>query len=250
MSIGSTVCRRLPASTSEVVAALTTLALASYDQHLPAHLSLLTQDFPRMHPSPPRLHRRGTAPALTLWSSACILAWASAAVCLAPAPAWAEEGELAWSVGASTTFTISPLTSTTDVTRVAPMLRGAVRYGLSDFWEIGGELQAGVGLGGGLAVEAVSHLLLDVRLTLDALTWVPYLCAGGGALFRSDGPAAYVGGSGPAFDATLHIGVGVDYRPRREWSVGLVYRQHFVLSDLANNTGPMDITVMASFYSD
>ena len=177
---------------------------------------------------------------------ALTLAW----VALAPSPARAEEGELTWSAGLGNLLTIEPLDDAT-VTRYAPLLHGSFRYAFTDFWQFGGALRGGVSVGGGRRIEAVGQAFAELRLLIDALEWVPFIAAGTGVLFRSDGPKAYIAaGEGPQLDFTVHLGGGVDYRPQRDWSVGLVVRYHFALTDLPNTTGPIDITAVVSFYSD
>ena len=188
--------------------------------------------------------RPRTRPASTALAVAALL------VALAPTAVHAEEGELAWSVGAGFDSTLT-LASHGTVARWTPRIGGGVRYALDDFWELGGALAVGVGLGGGPRAEPVFHLLAEARYVIDALQWVPYLCAGAGLLVRGDGPDAYAGpGSGPAFDATLHLGFGVEYRPSRDWSVGAVARYHLALPDPTRTVGPIDVFLSASFYYD
>ncbi len=175
---------------------------------------------------------------------------AVALVALGPSPAHAEEGELAWSVGGGLHSTVT-LSGGGSTGRFYPLATGGVRYSLSDFWELGGFLSGGVGLGGGVRAEGMAHLAAEVRYVIDALQWVPYLCAGAGVLLRTDGPDVLTGvGSGPAVDATVHVGVGVEYRPSRDWSVGGVVRYHVALSDLSRTVGPIDVAITVSFYSD
>lgn len=135
--------------------------------------------------------------------------------------------------------------------RFFPLASGGVRYAVDDFWELGGFASAGVGVGGGLRPEGLAQLAFEARYVIDALTWVPYLCAGVGGLLRSDGPGAYDGlAAGPAIDLTAHAGFGVEYRPSRDWSVGAVARYHFALTDLARTIGPIDFVISVSFYRD
>ncbi len=72
----------------------------------------------------------------------------------------------------------------------------------------------------------------------------------GGISRKGVGPGAWSGIPGPRFDATAHLGGGVEYRPDRSWSLGLVFRYHATLTDLTGTVGPFDLSVTYSFYSD
>ena len=104
---------------------------------------------------------------------------------------------------------------------------GSFRYGLGDFWQLGGTLQAGVGFGAG-GPGFVGVASFDLHWIVDIVTWVPYLSLSAGALTRAPSPAA-----GFRLDASVGIGGGLDYRPERTWSVGFAARAEFPLTDLA-----------------
>ena len=136
------------------------------------------------------------------------------------------------------------------LTRLAPILELSYRYAVDDFWEFGGQLGVGAGLGADHQSEFVGHVAFESRYVIDALTWVPYLCIGLGALWRSDGPRAWAGGPEHAVDVTAHLGLGVEYRPARSWSIGLAAKYYLVLTDMAETTGPVHLNVSASWYLD
>lgn len=104
---------------------------------------------------------------------------------------------------------------------------GAFRFGIDDFWQLGGTLQAGVSAGAG-DPGFIGSVSFDLHWIVDIVTWVPYLSVSAGALARAPSPDA-----GFRLDAVVGIGGGIDYRPERGWSVGLVARAEFPLTDLA-----------------
>lgn len=164
-------------------------------------------------------------------------------------PAHAEEGELVGTFGGGVLLSTHGLNGST-IARIVPYADGGVRYAVSDFWEIGGMARVGGGLGGGQRPELVAQTFFEARFIIDALTWVPFLAAGVGLLIRSDGTRAWEGHAGPQFDATAHLGGGVEYRPERGWSLGLAFRYHATLSDLSRTVGPFDLAITYSFYTD
>jgi hypothetical protein len=176
---------------------------------------------------------------------------AAALLLAVPAGAGADEGELRVSVGAGVLLPVTALDAETSLTRPTPILDVAAVYAITDFWQIGLALRGGVALGGGRDPEGVGHVLLDGRFVIDALTWVPWLTFGAGLLVRQDGTDAYLGsGSGPDVDPTAHVGLGVDWRPARQWSLGAVARYHLVLTELDVTTGPVEISLFGSLYFD
>ncbi|MGM0574322.1 MAG: hypothetical protein ACQEXJ_01125 [Myxococcota bacterium] len=164
-------------------------------------------------------------------------------------PAAAEKGELTWMTGVGQlTLVTEDLPDT--VTRHATLVHGGARYAVTDFIQVGGLLRAGVGYGEGLDPEPVGQGLVEARYLIDALTWVPFLAAGFGGLYRGDGPDAYAGGEGPTWDVTAHGGIGVDWRPERRWSLGVVARYHVSLTELGEALGPFDVAVTFALYRD
>ncbi len=168
---------------------------------------------------------------------------------LVPFTAAAEEGESAWSVGAGLmTFTHARPEGT--VVRLAPIADVAYRYAVDDFWELGVAPAAGPGFGGDYPAEAVGRALFETRYVIDALTWVPYLCFGIGVLARGDGPSKWDGHQQPSVDMTGHAGLGVEWRPARSWSLGLVAKYHATITDLDQTVGPIEVGFSASWYVD
>ena len=163
--------------------------------------------------------------------------------------AHAEQGEGAWTLGGTVPIFTHP-TDDASLSRVAILGDLGLRYALDDFWELGAVVHGGIGLGGDQRPEGIGHALVETRYTIDALTWVPFLSAGLGCLIRSDGPASWRGVSGPRVDLTGHLGFGVEYRPERTWSLGLVARFHGVFTDIQDTIGPFGISMSWSGYWD
>lgn len=94
-------------------------------------------------------------------------------------------------------------------------ITAGMEWGLSDFWNLQATL-SGAG-GGASGVGAAGGTVgLQIATLVDATQWIPYLAAGvrGGLLDL---------GLDAQLDPYLEIygGGGVDFRPRRGWSVGL-----------------------------
>lgn len=118
---------------------------------------------------------------------------------------------------------------------------------LTDYWQAGLTVNWGPTFGYEEGVSQSWNANLEGRFVLDALTWVPYLSFGLGGLVRElpDG-----NGSAWRADASLFAGFGIDYRPKREWSVGFLARGHAVFTDETNPVGPFDAQIMASMHFD
>lgn len=84
------------------------------------------------------------------------------------------------------------------------------RYAWSDFIAFGAGVQHRQGLSA-LAAPAESALTADTRVVIDALTWVPSIAVGVGAVTAWDGSAAPL----------LRFAGALAYRPARDWSVQL-----------------------------
>jgi hypothetical protein len=119
------------------------------------------------------------------------------------------------------------------------------RHGLDDFWEIALQIGGGAALSDPEARHPVGTLHLEARYIIDALTWVPWISAGAGALTRFGG-----GDIDARTDVTAHLGVGLDYRPRREWGLSAAFRMHQAVTDLEATSGPMETTIAAAWYLD
>jgi len=148
-----------------------------------------------------------------------------------------EEGEVSVSAGGTVARWASADTSTVE----GGLALGATWW-LTDFWSAGLRLR-GVGtLSGPDAPAPAASAHLEARYVLDALTWVPWVCAGaGGSWGGSSGP-----GGGTA--GLVHAGLGLDYRPRRVWSVGIAGRYHLALTDLDQTTGPLELSLILRIY--
>jgi hypothetical protein len=168
---------------------------------------------------------------------------------LRPTPVLAEQGEQAWSGGVGL-MTMAHAAEVGPEMRFAPVAEISYRYAVDDFWELGGNLGVGVGLGGEMPEASLGYALFESRYVIDAMTWVPYLCFGLGVLLREDGPQAWSGEGGPTVDLTGHAGLGVEWRPARSWSLGLVVKYYLALTDVAGTTGPLHVAFSASWYID
>jgi hypothetical protein len=129
----------------------------------------------------------------------------------------------------------------------AAALGGAVgvRHGLDDFWEVALQLGGGAGISDPGSGHPMGTIHLEARYIIDALTWIPWISAGAGALARLGGKNVDA-----RTDATAHLGVGLDYRPRRSWGLSASFRVHQALTDQEATSGPMETTVAAAWYLD
>ena len=168
------------------------------------------------------------------------------ALCAAPASR-AEAGEWAWSVGGSVLSWQAEEQGALE-RRTAPGVALAVRVSPDDFWDLAMGIDGGAGFGGEDGPVAVGRFYAEARYVLDALTWVPWVCAGAGGLIHGDFGSA--GSSEDEISAaiTVHLGVGIAYRPRREWSLDLAYRKHTMATDIEGMAGPTEVAVTWSQY--
>ena len=180
---------------------------------------------------------------------ALILAVCLGSMLVAPNQAFAEEGEHALSAGASLMVLTHP-SDAGGMLRFAPGAGIGYRYAIDDFWELGASLTLGGSLGADKPEAFIGHALFESRYVIDALTWVPYLCFGLGALVRGGGPRLWESGMSPSVDLTGHAGLGVEWRPARSWSIGLEAKYVVVLSDISQTTGPVQVRASASWYFD
>lgn len=162
---------------------------------------------------------------------------------LAVTPARAEEGELALTLGVGA-WIESATVGDLEIASVAPVALAALRYGLSDFWQLGGSLSAGVSLSGDHDPAFVGTAHLEAYYFLDVVTWVLYAVAGAGVLVREAHPDVLAGtSSGPGADLSLLAGLGLDYRSAREWSLGLTIRYHVIVTDLERTSPSLAATL-------
>ncbi|MCA9516335.1 MAG: porin family protein [Myxococcales bacterium] len=165
------------------------------------------------------------------------------AVAGAASPAHAEEDELALTLGAGA-WIESATVGDAEIASVAPIALVGLRYGLSDFWQLGGSVTAGVSLSGDHDPAFVGTAHLEAYYFLDVVTWVLYGMAGAGVLVRDAHPDVLAGtASGPGFDLSVLAGLGLDYRPARDWSLGLAIRYHVVVTDLDRTSPTLSATL-------
>jgi len=120
-----------------------------------------------------------------------------------------------------------------------------VRYGVDDFWELAAQLGGGANVSESARGAGLGIAILEARYTIDALTWVPWVCAGVGAIGRdgaNDGAAR--------LDMIAHFGVGTEYRPERDWGLSFSARVHSPLTDPERSSGPVELTVAYAWYLD
>jgi hypothetical protein len=178
---------------------------------------------------------------------------AAAALAALPAPAARADAE-AW--------TVSPglLWRTADDGRVggwhAVGLGVGAHYGLDDFWQLGGTIEAAWMPVRGDTAEDPTGLLglarLDVRWLVDVLTWVPFVEASVGAVFRGRNAPADLGASpaSPRLDLLVMGSLGLDYRETRDFSVGLRVGVGGLLTDL-DRAGPLTrVDLVLNFHLD
>ncbi len=126
----------------------------------------------------------------------------------------------------------------------------SLTWSITEYWELSASIRGGGALAGDQP-EGIVHAILDCRYVIDALTWVPWLTMGVGALYRTRGTAAYLGdeSAAGALDMTAHAGLGVDYRPESNWSIGAVVRYNFAITDdISRVVGPIELSLSASYY--
>jgi len=145
----------------------------------------------------------------------------------------AEADEWALSLGAGLRGLIeAPTEDAESASRYAVGLTSRLRYGIDDFW------QAGVSIDLGLTIDDaafVCSLLAEAHYIIDIVSWVPHLTVGVGALVRDGTPS----NAGPALrtDLVVSIGGGVEYRPERDFAIGLSARYELVPTDFSRVDG-------------
>jgi len=161
----------------------------------------------------------------------------------------ANTGEWKLSLGVGVANTSSTNTPEDEplLTVTAPSIEISAINSLTDFWQIGLTANWGPTFGHADGMTHALNVNLEGRFILDALTWVPYLSFGIGGWARET----------PAenertwrLDASLFGGFGVDYRPQREWSLGLLARGHVLVTDIDGTVGPFDAQILFSLYFD
>ena len=156
----------------------------------------------------------------------------------------ADKGEWQMAAGLGTHILVTS-NGSTSTTQLAPTLQLGVAYAITDYWQLAIQLYGGAEVLQEKGPGGFAQALIEARFVLDALTWVPYLSVGFGTTVR-DNPAP----DATATDATAHLGIGVDYRPKRKWSIGLDARYNFLLTDFKGTTGPIQTTLTFKLYLD
>jgi hypothetical protein len=151
----------------------------------------------------------------------------------------AEADEWAWSLGAGLRGLIeAPTEDAESTSRYAVGLTSRLRYGIDDFW------QAGLSVDLGLTVDDaafVGSALAELHYIVDIVSWVPFLTVGVGALVRDGTPSA----AGPALrtDLVVAFGGGVEYRPDRDFAIGLSGRYELVPTDYSRVDGCFQVAL-------
>ncbi|MFT7580079.1 MAG: hypothetical protein ACI9MR_001746 [Myxococcota bacterium] len=208
---------------------------------------------------PTRYHSRQTpafhVAARLVWalSISALVAAVLLSLLLPTSAAHAEVDEFAVSVGPALWLSSATPTfaddSQLEVTSVAPAVHLGLRYGLTDFWQIGGSIGGGLALSGDHDPSFVGYAHTEAYYFLDALTWVVYGVAGVGVLARGQHPDVLVGtADGLRFDLSAALGAGLDYRPARDWSVGGAFRYHLVLTDFERTAPQFELAFTYTSY--
>jgi hypothetical protein len=159
--------------------------------------------------------------------------------CFAPVPnAMAERGEVTVAMNAS-----AWLTTTDSGERYGPVGGFDIHWAPHDSWQVGGIVRGGGLCPIGERCHGIGQASIEGRFVFDALTWVPWIAIGTGVLVRADKAASHV-------NPLVHAGLGVDWRPSREWSVGGAVRYHLQVLDLSQTIGPIELAFSAAFYFD
>jgi hypothetical protein len=119
------------------------------------------------------------------------------------------------------------------------------RYGVDDFWEIAAQVGGGANVTESSRGAGFGVATLEARYIIDALTWVPWVCAGMGAIARGG-----LNDQDPRLDMAAHLGVGLDYRPERAWGLSFSARVHSPLTDPERSSGPLETTLAYAWYLD
>ena len=150
--------------------------------------------------------------------------------CVAVAPARAEADEWALSIGPVYRGLVEPFdTADGESTIFRSAVGGLVRlrYGVDDFFQIGGSLDAGVGLPNDISpVAPIAAAFFEAHYVVDIVTWVPYATLGIGGILRGAAPDDE--GTELHLEPALTLGGGLEYRPAREFAVDFAGRYELV----------------------
>ena len=92
-----------------------------------------------------------------------------------------------------------------------------MEWGLGDFWNLRTELSGEGGFNEETSGAGGASVGVQVSTLIDATSWIPYLAAG----MRGSLVGTFSGG-GVQPCAEVWGGVGLDYRPRRHWALGVM----------------------------
>lgn len=150
-------------------------------------------------------------------------------------PASAADEEHVFSVAPRYATMIAAADGTDDIHGVG--LSFGYRYGLTDFWTL---LADATYAFFPAEVEHLSFVRVGATYTIDALEWVPWvgLAVGGYVLPDADS----------RFDGGASVGVGVDYRPQRGWSVGVDVWYHALFTHLDRTPATLTVGLRLSWY--
>ena len=142
--------------------------------------------------------------------------WLLLLVILASTPAQAEDDEWALSIGPAFRGLSETIATGEHQFRAAPGLCARLRYGVGDFFQLGGRIDVGLGIPTDASrLALVTSALFEVHYVIDIVTWVPFLTLGLGALLRDAVPER-----GLRMDPVLALGGGLEYRPTRDEALG------------------------------
>jgi hypothetical protein len=146
---------------------------------------------------------------------------------LPTATAHAEDDEWALSLGPAVTGLSEAIPDDGSALRWAPGVMARLRYGVGDFFQLGGALDVGLGLPNDTSgLGLVAAAFVEAHYVIDIVTWVPFVSLGAGVLVRDEVP-----GEGLRADLALALGGGLEYRPARAYAFGFTGRYELVVTD-------------------
>ncbi len=163
--------------------------------------------------------------------------------------AYAEEGEFSLAIGTGLVITTLD-EGHTSRDRFGPLIDLSVMWSLDDFWMLGARLQGALQLEDIDTMGGQGHLTVETRYVIDALVWVPWAAVGFGVLVEAPASAQTGVNEGLAYDLTLHLGAGIDYRPERDYALGMSVRYHFAPLSMPEKMGPIEVGIQGSFFFD
>jgi hypothetical protein len=141
----------------------------------------------------------------------------------------AEAGEWGLSLGPSVLGASETGPDSDTALRLFWGLQGRIRYGLDDFWQLGGSVDIGVS---SPHAATGSTVLAEIHYVIDIVTWVPYVSFAVGGRLREAIPTGVVEATETAFDLILAFGAGLEYRPARDYALGVSGRYELLPTDI------------------